>query len=133
MTLLRPTAVLAACESGEESLARKLLERWGWPIRTDWAWDIVTYQWALIAAQLGAPDPARLYQMLTPFANTFVTVGSGGASWGSIHYPLAELAHRLDRIDQAGAHARAALAAHRRIGVEHLIAASLSQTARLSA
>ncbi|MFU8872850.1 BTAD domain-containing putative transcriptional regulator [Micromonospora sp. SL4-19] len=133
LELLRPTAVLAACESGDEALAGKLLDTWGWTIRRDWSWDIVTYQWALIAARLGAPDPARLYEILSPFADRFVGVGSGGATWGSNHYALAELAHRLNRPEQAGAHARAALAAHRRLGVAHLIEASLDQAARIAA
>jgi len=46
---------------------------------------------------------------------------------------LAELAYRLGRPEQAGAHARAALAAHRRAGVAHLVEASLRQTARIGA
>ncbi|MEU5727252.1 BREX system ATP-binding domain-containing protein [Micromonospora sp. NPDC047738] len=133
LILLRPTAVLAACESGDEALAGKLLEKWGWTIRGDWSWDIVTYQWALVAARLGVPDPARLYEILSPFADRFVGVGSGGATWGSNHYALAELAHRLGRTEHAGVHAHAALAAHRRLGVAHLIQASLSQSVRLTA
>jgi DNA-binding SARP family transcriptional activator len=133
LELLRPTAVLAACESGEEARAETLLEKWGWTIPRHWCWDIVTYQWALVAARLGAPDPARLYDLLSPFAQRFVNVGSGGASWGSNHFALAELAHRLGRTEQADAHACAALAAHRRLGVAHLVEASLSQSARLAA
>ncbi|WP_158566405.1 BTAD domain-containing putative transcriptional regulator [Micromonospora craterilacus] len=133
LELLRPTAVLAACESGDETLAAELVERWGMTIRRDWSWDIVAYQWALVAARLGAPDPARLYETLAPFADRFVGVGSGGATWGSNHYPLAELAHRLGRAEQANRHARAALAAHRRLGVAHLIDASLDQSARIGA
>ncbi len=131
LELLRPTAVLAACESGDEALAGELVERWGCTIRRDWSWDIVAYQWALVAARLGVPDPARLYETLAPFADRFAGVGSGGATWGSNHYPLAELARRLGRVEQANLHARAALAAHRRLGVAHLIEASLSQSARI--
>ena len=133
LELLRPTAVLAACESGDKARAAKLLDRWGSPIRRDWSWDIVAYQWALVAAQLDGPDPAHWYETLSPFADRFVGVGSGGATWGSNHYALAELAHRLDRPEQAVRHARAALAAHRRLGVAHLIEASLSQSARIAA
>ncbi|MBO4210343.1 BTAD domain-containing putative transcriptional regulator [Micromonospora echinofusca] len=131
LQLLRPTAVLAACESGDEPLARRLIDRWGTAIRRDWAWDIVTCQWALVAVRLGVPDPARLHDSLVPFADRFVSVGSGGATWGSSRYFLAGLAERLGWRDEAVAHARAGLAAHEALGVAHLVEASRRQVAAL--
>ncbi|MGB2571824.1 BTAD domain-containing putative transcriptional regulator [Micromonospora citrea] len=127
LELLRPTVVLAACESGDEPLAGKLMDRWGTAVRRDWAWDIVSYQWALVAARMGVPDPAVRYDALLPFRDAFVTVGTGGVTWGSNRYVLAGLARRMGRAEEALAHARAGLAAHRGLGVAHLIEASRRQ------
>jgi hypothetical protein len=132
LALLRVTAVLAACESGDEPLALELLHRWGFVVRLDWSWDFVMYQWGLVAARLGAPDPAAIYDELAPFADRFVSVGSGGASWGSNRYVLAALADRLGRPEEAAAHAKAGLSAHERLGAGHLIAASQRQLAMLA-
>ncbi|MFF5229710.1 ATP-binding protein [Dactylosporangium sp. NPDC000521] len=129
--LLRPTAVLAACESGDENLARSLVERWGTAREQLWGWEFVAFQWALIAARLGTPDPRELYDEIAPFADRCCTVGSGCATWGSMHFVLAELAARLGDRDAALDHARSARAAHERLGAAHLIAASDAQLATL--
>ena len=127
LELLRSLAVLAACEASDEGRARALLRRWDVVTNRDWSWDIVTFQWGLVAARLGTPDPERLYRALLPYADRFVGVGSSSASWGTNHHVLAELAHRLGRDQDAIGHAHSALSAHRRVGIQHLEAASLAQ------
>ncbi|MEU0554725.1 BTAD domain-containing putative transcriptional regulator [Dactylosporangium sp. NPDC006015] len=131
-SLLRPTAVLAACESGDEGLARALVERWGTAREQLWGWEFVAFQWGLISARLGTPDPRELYDEIAPFADRFCTVGSGCATWGSMHFVLAELAARLGDRDAALDHARSARAAHARLGAAHLVAASDAQLATLA-
>ncbi|MEV4508483.1 BTAD domain-containing putative transcriptional regulator [Dactylosporangium sp. NPDC049525] len=133
LELLRPTAVLAACESGDEDLARRLIDRWGTGRDMLWCWSFVAFQWALVAARLGTPDPAQLYEEILPFADHWSTVGTGCASWGSMRYALAALAQRLGRLDDAGTHATLALEAHRRLGAAHLEAASVAQVTALAA
>ncbi|GAA4258518.1 BTAD domain-containing putative transcriptional regulator [Dactylosporangium darangshiense] len=133
LELLRPTAVLACCESGDENLARALVERWGAAREQLWGWEFVAFQWGLIAARLGAPDPRELYDEIEPFAERCCTVGSSSATWGSLHFVLAELAARLGERDAALRHARSARAVHERLGAAHLIAASDAQLAALAA
>ncbi|MFF5228752.1 BTAD domain-containing putative transcriptional regulator [Dactylosporangium sp. NPDC000521] len=132
LELLRPTAVLAACESGDEDLARRLVDRWGTRREMLWCWNLVAFQWALVAARLDLPLCAELYEEILPFADLWATVGTGCATWGSMRYALAALAHALGRPDDALAHATLALEAHRRLGAAHLEAASIAQVARLS-
>ncbi|MEV6926741.1 BTAD domain-containing putative transcriptional regulator [Dactylosporangium sp. NPDC051485] len=131
MELLRPTAVLAAVESGEEDLARALVARWGASREQLWGWEFVVFQWALVAARLGTPDPRELYAEIAPFADRFTTVGSSCATWGSLRFAQAALAERLGDRSAALEHARAARAAHERFGGAHLVAASEAQVARL--
>ncbi|MFB9443862.1 AAA family ATPase [Dactylosporangium vinaceum] len=131
LQLLRPTAVLAACESGDEELARALVERWGTAREQLWCWDFVAFQWALVAARLGTPDPRELYAEIEPYADRFPTLGTGCATWGTLGFALAGLAARLGEPGKALVHAEAALAAHRRLGAAHLIAASEAQVADL--
>ncbi|MEV0129830.1 AAA family ATPase, partial [Dactylosporangium sp. NPDC050688] len=133
LELLRPTAVLAACESGDEDLARRLVEQWGTDREMLWCWSFVAFQWALVAARLGTPDPAELYEEILPFADQWSTVGTGCASWGSMRYALAALAGRLGRVEDAAAHAELALRAHRSAGAAHLEAASVAQVTALAA
>uniref|UniRef100_UPI00082FCCCF ATP-binding protein n=1 Tax=Actinomadura kijaniata TaxID=46161 RepID=UPI00082FCCCF len=116
---LRPVAVLAAVEAGRADLARDLVERWGHHVPRDWTADFLTPVWGLVAARLGTPDPAVLYEELLPHADLFVVSGMGSACWGSTHLVLAELAARLGRPDRAREHARAALDVHRALGLDH--------------
>jgi DNA-binding SARP family transcriptional activator len=116
---LRPVAVLAAVEADRPTLARELIDRWGTAIPDDWVADFLVPVWGLVAARLGAPDPRELYDRLLPYADHFVVAGMGTACWGSTHLVLAELARRLDDEDAGRAHARAALAAHRRRGLAY--------------
>jgi hypothetical protein len=128
--LLRPTAVLAACDAGRDDLARELMDRWGTPWYRDWSWDIIGFQWALVSARLGTPDPQWLYDEIAPFGQWFAV--GGYATWGCMDFALAELAERLGDLERARGHATAALAAHRRVGVAHLVAVSQAQLARLA-
>ncbi|MER7280241.1 BTAD domain-containing putative transcriptional regulator [Dactylosporangium sp. NPDC000244] len=131
LQLLRPTAVLAACESGDEARARALVERWGAAREKFWCWDFVAFQWALVAARLGTPDPRELYAEIAPCADRFPPLGTGGTTWGTFDFALAELAAALGEPERALGHARAALEAHRRLGAAHLIDISAAQVAAL--
>ncbi|MBG0828906.1 AAA family ATPase [Planomonospora sp. ID67723] len=119
MVPLRPVAVLAALECGDEGLARELIGRWGTEIRDDWAADLLLPVWGLVAARLGVPDPGELYDRLLPYADDLVVSGMGTSGWGAHHLILAELAHRLGRADRALGHARRAVEIHRRLGLAH--------------
>ncbi|MEV8511048.1 BTAD domain-containing putative transcriptional regulator [Dactylosporangium sp. NPDC051484] len=132
LELLRPTAVLAACESGDEDLARTLIARWGATRDRLWSWEFMAFQWGLIAARLGTPDPRELYDEIAPYAERCCTVGTGCATWGSLHFVQAELAVRLGDRAVALEHAHAARATHERLGVAYLIAASDAQLAVLA-
>jgi hypothetical protein len=130
--ILRPTAVLAVAESGDEARARRLLDRWGSPVNWDWTWDFVTPQWAMVAARIGAPDPERLLEVYRPYADRIVTGGTGTGCWGSGHHIMAELAASLGRIGEAREHARRAVAANRRIGAAEMAGRSGKLLAELS-
>ncbi|GAA2350576.1 BTAD domain-containing putative transcriptional regulator [Dactylosporangium salmoneum] len=131
LELLRPTAVLAAVESGDEDLARALVARWGAARERLWCWEFVVFQWALVAARLGTPDPRELYAEIAPYADRFTAVGTGCATWGSLRFAQAALAERLGDRAAALEHALAARAAHERFGGAHLVAASDKQVAAL--
>ncbi|WP_327105030.1 BTAD domain-containing putative transcriptional regulator [Nonomuraea glycinis] len=119
LTPLRPLAVLAALDTDQEDLARHLLARWGADLREDWSADFLWPVWGLIAARLGTPDPEDLYARLRPIADQLIVMGSGSVGWGSVRDVLARLAFRLGRTDEARTHARAAIDAHHRLGLDH--------------
>jgi tetratricopeptide (TPR) repeat protein len=119
LTPLRPLAVLAALDTGQEDLARQLLTRWGADLREDWSADFLWPVWGLIAARLGAPDPEDLYARLQPIADQLIVMGSGSVGWGSVRDVLAQLALRLGRTDEARRHAQAAIDVHHRLGLDH--------------
>ncbi|WP_433611033.1 BTAD domain-containing putative transcriptional regulator [Prescottella agglutinans] len=131
--LLQPTAVLAAYEAGDEPLARALLDRSTTDVRPSWVSEWLLFQWGLVAAALGAPDPQLIYDQLAPSASHLVVPGTPLATWGSCHYALAALAHRLGRPETALAHAEAALATHLGLGIDHLVDASRTQIGILRA
>lgn len=131
--LLQPTAVLAAYEAGDEPLARALLDRSTIDVRPSWVSEWLLFQWGLVAAALGAPDPQVIYDQLAPSASRLVVPGTSLATWGSCHYALAALAHRLGRAEDALAHAESALATHLSLGIEHLVDASRTQIGILRA
>jgi DNA-binding CsgD family transcriptional regulator len=72
--------------------------------------------WAQVAAALGIPDPAWLYDQLAPHAGELAIVGMVTDGGGAVDSLLAGLALRLGRVDQAAEHARAGLALETRVG-----------------
>ncbi|GII05638.1 BTAD domain-containing putative transcriptional regulator [Planobispora takensis] len=118
--MLRPTAVLAALEAGDEALAHRLIDRWGVAIERDWAWQYTAWQWGLVSARIGRPDPHGLLEELTPIASQLMTMGTGCVSWGALDDVVALLLRRTGRIEEALAHAERAAGAHRRLGLRHL-------------
>ncbi|WP_336215141.1 BTAD domain-containing putative transcriptional regulator [Nonomuraea sp. LPB2021202275-12-8] len=127
LTPVRPIAVLAALEAGQDRLARDLLARWGADLREDWSADFLWPVWGLVAARLGDPDPADLYARLLPIADQLIVMGSGSVAWGSVRDVLAQLALRLGLTEEAQAHARAAIDAHHRLGLPYWEARSRDQ------
>ncbi|GGO76789.1 ATPase AAA [Nonomuraea cavernae] len=117
LTPVRPLAVLAALDVGEEDLAADLAARWGGDLRDDWAGDFLFPVWGLVAARLGTPDPGALYDRLLPVAGQLIVMGMGSVAWGSVHDVLSRLAARLGRAEEAAAHAQAAADTHRRLGL----------------
>lgn len=117
MLPVRPLAILAALDLGQEERARAMLRRWGAEIRLDWAADFVLPMWGQVAARLGTPDPGELYERLLPQADLLTVVGTGSSAWSCGHHVLAELAFRLGRTDLAREHARAAVARHEELGL----------------
>ncbi|MGI5489083.1 hypothetical protein [Microtetraspora malaysiensis] len=81
------------------------MDRWGTAVQRDWTWQFVTWQWGLVAARLGRPDPGDLLDELRPIAAELVTLGTGCVSWGSLHDVLA----MPDRRRRGGAHPRRSL------------------------
>ncbi|WP_327046903.1 AAA family ATPase [Microbispora sp. NBC_01189] len=119
--IARPTAVLAAIEAGDHDLAHRLIDRWGTVAPRDWAWQFVAWQWGLVAARLGRPDPHAMLTELRPTAHELVIMGTGCVTWGTLHDVVAGLLHRTGDASAALAHAEAAREAHRRLGLPHLV------------
>ncbi|MBB2743489.1 UNVERIFIED_ORG: DNA-binding SARP family transcriptional activator [Microbispora rosea subsp. rosea] len=122
--IARPTAVLAALKAGDRELAHRLIDRWGAVRPRDWTWQFVAWQWALVAAELGRPDPHELLGELRPIAGELMTMGTGCLSWGTLHDVVARLLHRAGDVPAALAHAEAGRDAHRRLGLPHLVSGS---------
>ncbi|HEX8005260.1 MAG TPA: hypothetical protein VF482_02415, partial [Trebonia sp.] len=117
---MRPMAVLATIDAGDEAAARRLTDRWsGWQ-PSDWSTGFVTAGWGMVAARLGVPDPGVMYERLLPSADELVVMGSQVVCWGVIHQILADLADVLGRPELARDHARQAIAAHERLGLAAL-------------
>jgi len=122
--IARPTAVLAALGAGDRELAHRLIDRWGAVRPRDWTWQFVAWQWALVAAELGRPDPHELLGELRPIAGRLMTMGTGCLSWGTLHDVVARLLRRVGDVPAALAHAEAGRDAHRRLGLPHLVSRS---------
>ncbi|WP_155360046.1 AfsR/SARP family transcriptional regulator [Acrocarpospora macrocephala] len=117
---MRPLAVLATIDAGDEAAARRLTGRWaGWQ-PSDWSTRFVTAGWGMVAARLGAPDPEVMYERLLPHADELVVMGSQVVCWGATHQILADLAAGLGDPGLARDHAERALAAHERLGLTAL-------------
>ncbi len=119
MVPLRPVAVLAALDADDAALARRLMERWGFSLPEDWSAEFLSVIWGHVAARLGVPDPAVLYDRLSPYGERLVISGMGAAGWGSMHLVLAELAEAMGGRDLARDHARRAHETHTRLGLGH--------------
>ncbi len=115
----RPVAALAAAETGQHARAVDMVRRWGADLPADWSGDFALAVWGLVAARTGAPDPARMYELLEPHADLLVVAGTGSSGLGSTHAVLAELANRLGRQDRARDHAARALHTHRTLGLTY--------------
>jgi len=72
--------------------------------------------WAQVAAILGAPDPAWLYDQLAPHVGELAIVSMVTDGGGAVDSLLAGLALRLGRLDEAAEHAQAGLALETRVG-----------------
>ncbi|WP_062443247.1 BTAD domain-containing putative transcriptional regulator [Herbidospora daliensis] len=129
--LLRPTAILAVWESGDQTGAKELLDRWGVSLERNWAWQFSAWQWALVAARLGRPAPEEMLAALLPVADQIATLGTGCVSWGSIHEAVSELYEAVGDRDRAREHARQAARVHRRLAVPHLERRSAALLERL--
>ncbi|WP_170201316.1 AfsR/SARP family transcriptional regulator [Actinocorallia herbida] len=116
---LRPVAVLAALDAGDEATARALVTRWGAVIRPVWTQCYLTAVWGEVAARLGTPDPGELYRRLLPHGDELIIAGIGITARGSVHRVLAELAAAMGEPRTARAHAERARLVHARLGLPH--------------
>ncbi|MCX6462828.1 MAG: AAA family ATPase, partial [Pseudonocardiales bacterium] len=106
---LRPLALLALAELGEEAEARRLLARSPMELPVDWSTDFLLCAWGEVAAALGSPDPARLRHDLRGQVDELVVAGTANACWGSVQGVLGRLAARAGDPVAARAHLDAAV------------------------
>jgi DNA-binding CsgD family transcriptional regulator len=116
--LAAPAAALAFAQRGDAEQARQIAARWFVPPPWSWTWMQPIAYWAQVAALVGVPDPAWLYDQLAPHAGELAIVGVAGDCGGAVDSLLAGLALRLGRLDQASEHAQAGLALDTRVGSE---------------
>jgi DNA-binding NarL/FixJ family response regulator len=89
--------------------------------------------WTQVAAILGAPDPAWLYDQLAPHVGELAIVGMVTDGGGAIDSLLAGLALRLGRLEEATEHAQAGLALDTRVGSQIWINRSKDLVSRIDA
>jgi hypothetical protein len=114
---LRPAAVLAVLDGGDEALARRLAERWYEPPHQDWAWMARVACWAELAARIGVPDPEAVLEALAPCAGLLAVTGSVLDCGGAVDALLAGLELRLGRRDAAREHALSAQRQETQLGL----------------
>jgi DNA-binding SARP family transcriptional activator/DNA-binding CsgD family transcriptional regulator len=114
--LAAPAAALGFTQRGDLERARQIASRWFAPPPRSWTWMQPIAYWSQVAAMLGIPDPAWLYDQLAPHAGELAIAGVGGDCGGAVDSLLAGLALRLGRLDDATQHARAGLALETRVG-----------------
>ena len=114
--LAAPAAALGFAQRGDLKQARQIAVRWFTPPPWSWTWMQPIAYWAQVAAIVGVPDPAWLYDRLAPHAGELAIVGAAGDCGGAVDSLLAGLALRLGRLDQAAEHAQAGLALDTRVG-----------------
>ena len=112
--LAAPAAALAYVQRGDHPRALELARRWFTPPSRSWTWIQPIAYWAQVAAAIGEPDPAFLYEQLLPHAGELALVGIGADCGGAVDSLLAGLALRLGRPQDALAHAHAGLTLERR-------------------
>ncbi len=99
----------------------------------DWFWLLTVALLAESCHALGdAEQAAGLYDLLAPYGERYVQV-IFAANWGSARRHLGMLAAVLERLDEAEAHLRAALAANERIGAVLMVAETQCELAALLA
>ncbi|HWN32449.1 MAG TPA: hypothetical protein VNP03_06880, partial [Pseudonocardia sp.] len=104
---VRPTAVLAQLEAGDPDAARHLVNRWGLdrpPTDPGWACDFMAAELGEVAARLGTPDPAYLYEVLLAQRGRLAVLGTTMLCTAPVDLTLARLAHRLGRSRPAERH-----------------------------
>jgi DNA-binding SARP family transcriptional activator len=120
---VRPTAVLALLEAGDPDTARQLVKRWGLerlPDTPAWSSDFMAAELGEVAARLGTPDPAYLYDGLLRQRGQLAVLGTLMLCTGPVDLTLARLAHRLGRSRPARQHLADAVRRYARIpGFRH--------------
>jgi DNA-binding CsgD family transcriptional regulator len=111
-----PAAALGFTQRGDLERARQIASQWFAPPPRVWTWMQPMAYWAQVAAVVGVPDPAWLYDQLAPRAGELAIVGMAGDCGGAVDSLLAGLALRLGRLDEAAEHAQAGLALDTRVG-----------------
>jgi hypothetical protein len=104
---VRPTAVLAQLEAGDPDAARHLILRWGLerlPAEPAWASEFMAAELGEVAARLGTPDPAHLYEALLAQRGQLAVLGTLMLCTAPVDLTLARLAHRLGRSRPAERH-----------------------------
>jgi len=114
--LAAPAAALGFAQRGDLERAGQIASRWFAPPPRSWTWMQAIAHWAQVAAILGVPDPAWLYDQLAPHAGELAIVGMVTDGGGAVDSLLAGLALRLGRLDEAAEHARVGLALETRVG-----------------
>ncbi len=114
--LAAPAAALGFAQRGDIERARQITARWFTPPPRSWTWLTAVAYWAQVAAALGVPDPAWLYDQLAPHAGELALAGHIGDCGGAVDSLLAGLAWRLGRLGEAAEHAQAGLALETRVG-----------------
>jgi energy-coupling factor transporter ATP-binding protein EcfA2 len=114
--LAAPAAALGFAQRGDLERARQIASRWFAPPPRSFTWMQAIAYWAQVAAILGVPDPAWLYDQLAPHVGEVAIVGMVTDGGGAVDSLLAGLAWRLGRPGEAAEHARAGLALETRVG-----------------
>ena len=114
--LAAPAAALGFAQCGDTERARQIAARWFAPPPWSWTWMQPIAYWAQVAAIVGVPDPAWLYDQLARHTGELALAGVAGDCGGGVDSLLAGLALRLGRIDEAAEYAQAGLALDTRVG-----------------
>jgi DNA-binding CsgD family transcriptional regulator len=129
--LAAPAAALGFAQRGDADRARQIAARWFTPPPWSWTWMHPLAYWAQVAAMVGVPDPAWLYDRLAPHAGELAIAGVAGG--GAVDSLLAGLALRLGRLDDASGRAQAGLALETRVGSQVWISRTTDMINRIGA